>query len=93
VSSVRLDPQLPQNLNDGGFTWLQTAHALSTGEPHWPQNLNISGLSNWHFGHFIASPFREAVLGYGCPLSPGSLVFSIRLGVVEPWWNIGRCWA
>jgi hypothetical protein len=55
LGSLRLCPHLLQNLKPaGGFEpqFGQTI-SISSDEPHAPQNIESSGFSNWHFGHFI----------------------------------------
>jgi hypothetical protein len=58
LGSLRLCPHLLQNLNpDGGFEpQFGQITSISRDEPHAPQNIESSGFSNWHFGHFIDVP-------------------------------------
>jgi hypothetical protein len=37
----------------------QAGQTISILTPHFSQNLTPSRLSNWHFGHFIATPTVE----------------------------------
>jgi hypothetical protein len=55
LGSLRLCPHLLQNLKPaGGFEpQFEQITSISSDEPHAPQNIESSGLSNWHFGHFI----------------------------------------
>jgi len=52
---LRLCPHLLQNLKPAGGFEPQFGQitSISSDEPHAPQNNESSGLSNWHFGHFI----------------------------------------
>jgi hypothetical protein len=61
-SSSRALPHLPQYLKSTGFEKLHLRQTFSILAPHLPQNTDPSGLSNWHFGHFISgSPFIKSL--------------------------------
>jgi hypothetical protein len=42
-----------QKLLSGGLGFPQTWQTTSNFVPHFKQNLASTGLSDWHFGHFI----------------------------------------
>jgi hypothetical protein len=43
-------------MKSSGFEKLHFGQTFSNFPPHLPQNTSQSGLSNWHFEHFIAIP-------------------------------------
>jgi hypothetical protein len=51
---------LLQNLKPAGGFEPQFGQitSISSGEPHAPQNIESSGFSNWHFGHFIVDALQ-----------------------------------
>ena len=57
---MRLSPHLLQKLLSGGCVEPQFEHniSVSVDEPHLQQNLDSSGFSVWHFGHFITDALQ-----------------------------------
>jgi len=61
VDSFKSWPHLLQKLLSGGCVEPQFEHdmSVSVDEPHFLQNLDSSGFSVWHFGHFIIDAPRS----------------------------------
>src|SRR5262245_43523067 len=55
-------PHPPQKSKCAGLLEPQTGHALVSGRPHPPQNLDECRLSNAHAAHFKPNPLRAAGL-------------------------------